>query len=45
MTEFCPYCYLPCKKVGDKWICPKDGIVLQEVEKEEEEDKERSYLG
>ncbi len=46
MTTNCPYCGLPCEKVGDDmWFCKNHGRVLQEVEGELKEDKPPSMAG
>ena len=43
IQQFCPLCQQPLKKVGDIYVCPIHGGVLQEVDKEE--NKDRGYLG
>jgi len=36
----CPYCGFPCTKEGkDIWICKNHGRVVQEVDKELDEDE------
>lgn len=44
MTQFCPYCFQPLKKIGDKFLCPIHGFVFKEVDKEESDEKS-SYIG
>ena len=43
VNRFCHYCQSLLVKIGDKFTCPIHGFVLQEVE--EEENKDRSYIG
>lgn len=44
MTELCPYCGTPCKKVGEVYLCPNHGRVLIDVDKEEKKEGS-SYIG
>lgn len=42
----CPYCGLPCKKIEkDIWYCPNHGRVIQEVDKELDEDDTPAMIG
>lgn len=45
IQQFCHLCNQPLKKVGDIYICPIHGKVLREVNKEESEEKDKSYIG
>ena len=42
INQFCPYCDLPLKKIGEKYVCPKHGYVLIEAEKT---NGDKSYIG
>ena len=44
MTQFCPHCFQPLKNIEDKFLCPIQGYVLLEEDKEQSDEKQ-SYIG
>lgn len=45
VNQFCHYCQSILIKIGDKYSCPIHGFVLQEVDEEPEENRDKSYIG